>query len=541
MAGSLLAAALMAAGLFSAGLAVPALSQELPPGGTFIDDDGDVHEPNIEAIAAAEITNGCQPSRFCPNLPVTRAQMGSFLARALDLPIPSGNRFADVSGSHLGSINAIAEAGISLGCDPDGTLYCPDDFVTRAQMASFVARALELAATGSGPFTDVGGVHAANIAAIAEAGITLGCNPGGTLYCPLDLVSRAQMATFLTRGLGLTPLIPPPRGLPVAGNPNGNAAVPADGQAEDVSSPDHVVGSGTPASCTSEAFVAAVAAGGTIVFDCGPGEHTIALTETARVFNNADPDIVIDGGGLITLSGMSQRRIIYMNACDPDLVWTTPHCNDQDHPRLTVQNLTFVDGNSTGADPDGGGAIWARGGKLKVVNSRFFNNTCDGTGPDVGGAAIRAFDQSNDEPIYVVQSTFGGFEGLGNICSNGGAVSAIGVSYTIINSLFTHNEAIGWGANPAQGGTPGGGNGGAIYGDGNTFVYRIIDTVVEDNIANEGGGGIFFVSNNRTGNLYITDSELRRNPSLGFETTGYPGIFYLGSGPPIVTGSILEP
>ena len=156
--------------------------------------------------------------------------------------------------------------------------------------------------------------------------------------------------------------------------------MPLAAREADVSAPDIVIGSGTPESCSSAAFVAAVAQGGTIVFDCGPGNVTIELAETARVFNNANPDIVIDGGGLVTLSGMGQRRIIYMNACDPSLIWTTPHCNDQDHPRLTVQNLTFVDGNSQGADPDGGGAIWARGGRLKVVNSRFFNNVCDSTG-----------------------------------------------------------------------------------------------------------------------------------------------------------------
>ena len=190
--------------------------------------------------------------------------------------------------------------------------------------------------------------------------------------------------------------------------------------------------------------------------------------------------------------------------------------------------------------PDGGGAIWVRGGRFKVVNSRFFNNVCDASGPDVGGAAIRVFDQSDDLPVYIIQSTFGGAEGLGNVCSNGGGISAIGVSYTVINSLFTHNEAVGWGANPARSGTPGGGNGGAIYGDGNFFVYDIIDTVIEDNDANEGGGAVFFVSNDRSGHLFITDSELRRNPSLGFETSGYPGIFYLGDGPPIVIDSVLE-
>ena len=522
------------------GATMPLGAAELPPGGTFVDDDGSLHEPNIEAIAAAGITAGCDATHYCPGLPVTRAQMGSFITRALDLPIPTGNRFADVSGTHLEGINATAEAGISVGCNADGSLYCPNEHVSREQMASFLARVLGLSAPGPNPFVDVSGTHTVNIIAIAEAGITSGCDNSGILYCPRQSVTRAQMATFLTRALGLTPITPLPRGLPIAGNPNGTATVPAEAQAEDVSTADIVVGTGTPGSCTSAAFVSAVAQGGTIVFNCGPSEVTIELTETARVFNDANPDIVIDGGGLVILSGMGERRILYMNACDPDLVWTTSHCNDPDHPRLTVQNLTFVHGNSKGDDPDGGGAIWVRGGRFKVVNSRFFNNVCDDTGPDVGGAAIRAFDQSNDLPIYIVQRTFGGAEGLGNVCSNGGGISAIGVSYTIINSLFTDNEAIGWGANPAQSGTPGGGNGGAIYGDGNDFVYEIIDTVVEDNLANEGGGGVFFVSNDLTGHLIITDSQLRRNPSLGFETAGYPGIFYLGSGPPIVTNSIIE-
>ena len=111
---------------------------------------------------------------------------------------------------------------------------------------------------------------------------------------------------------------------------------------------------------------------------------------------------------------------------------------------------------------------------------------------------------------------------------------------TFINSLLTHNSATGWGANPQRPGTPGGGNGGAIANDGNTYTLTLIDTVIEDNVANEGGGGVFFVSNNRTGHLVITDSTLARNESLGFETPGYPGVFYLGSGPPIVSGSTLD-
>lgn len=335
------------------------------------------------------------------------------------------------------------------------------------------------------------------------------------------------------------PLTDPASG-PPAGNPDGECSVPADGRPMDVSTPRTVVGTGTPESCTSAAFVAAVAAGGVITFSCGPDPVVITLEETAKIVNDTGPDIVIDGGGLVTLSGAGNHRILYMNTCDQAQVWTTSHCDDQDHPRLSIQNITFVDGNASGEDPDGGGAIFVRGGRLRVVNARFFNNVCDEVGQDIAGGAIRAFDQSNDEPVFVVNSTFGGSPELGNRCSNGGALGSIGVSFTVLNSVFTYNEATGEGANPRRPGTPGGGNGGAIANDGNEFTLRLCGTEVTDNTANEGGGGVFFVSNNRTGHLNISDSLLCDNPSLGFETAGYPGIFVLADGDPNVSGSTLE-
>jgi len=325
---------------------------------------------------------------------------------------------------------------------------------------------------------------------------------------------------------------------PPTGNGDGTCNVPPEAQEEDVSTPDTVIGDGTPASCTSDAFVEAVARGGVITFDCGPDPVIITLDRTAKVFNDQNPDIVIDGGGKVTLSGGGRVRILYQDTCDADQVWTTPHCDDQDHPRLTVQNLTFVDGNAK-SEKRGGGAIFVRGGRLKVVNSRFFNNVCHDVGPDVGGGAVRVFDQYQDRPVYVVNSTFGG-EGVGNVCSNGGALSSIGVSYTVINSALTHNEAIGYGANPQDPGTPGGGSGGAIYNDGNTFTLTVCGTRIADNTANEGGGAIFFVSNNRTGSLVIEDSVLENNPSAGFETPGYPGIFVLANGDPQVTNSVIQ-
>jgi len=325
---------------------------------------------------------------------------------------------------------------------------------------------------------------------------------------------------------------------PPAGNGDGSCSVPTEGQEEDVSDPDAVIGDGTAASCTSDAFVEAVARGGVITFDCGPDPVVITLDQTAKVFNDQNPDVTIDGGGKVTLSGGGRVRILYQNTCDSDQVWTTSHCQDQDHPRLTVQNLTFVDGNAK-SEEEGGGAIFVRGGRFKAVNARFFNNVCHDTGPDVGGGAIRVFDQYQDRPVYIVNSTFGG-EGLGNVCSNGGALSSIGVSYTVVNSAFIGNEAIGFGANPQRGGTPGGGSGGAIYNDGNTFTLTVCGTRIANNIANEGGGAIFFVSNDRSGSLIIEDSNLENNPSAGFETEGYPGIFVLAKGDPQISNSTLQ-
>jgi len=332
---------------------------------------------------------------------------------------------------------------------------------------------------------------------------------------------------------------PIPDGPPV-GNPDGECGIPEGAGLEDSSNPTSVVGNGSPESCTGDAFIEAVAQGGIITFDCGPDPVTITLDRPAKVFNDTTPSIVIDGGGLVTLNGDNTTRILYMNTCDPDQVWTTPMCNNQDHPQLTVQNLTFRNANSKGeSEYDGGGAIWARGGRLKIVNSRFFNNVCADVGPDVGGAGIRVFDQYEDLPVYVVNSTFGGDEGYGNTCSNGGGISSIGVSWNIINSLFSHNHAIGNGGNPPQDGTPGGGSGGAIYNDGNTMTLDICGTRIEDNEVTTHGSAIFFVSNDHTGDIRIDRSVIINNIGGSWYPT-YPQISGHADTPILVTDSVIE-
>jgi hypothetical protein len=309
--------------------------------------------------------------------------------------------------------------------------------------------------------------------------------------------------------------------------------VPSAARPVDTRRPTRTVGRGTPASCTSAAVVKAVAAGGIITFDCGPAPVTITMTATAKV-RNASSQVVLDGGGRVTLSGAGERRILYMNTCDQAQGWTTSHCQDQDTPRLTIQNMAFTRGDSTGekAEGGGGGAVFVRGGRVKVINSRFTGNRCDRTGPDLGGAALRVLDQGGDQPVYVVGSTF-----TGGVCANGAALSSIGVSWTVLNSRFSGNSAVGRGANPARAGTPGGGSGGAVYMDGNAIRLILDGTMIENNRAAEGGGAVFFVSNDRTGTMTVRNSTLRRNRSDGFETPGLPGVFFLGARKPSVTGS----
>jgi len=325
-----------------------------------------------------------------------------------------------------------------------------------------------------------------------------------------------------------------------AGNPDGNYPVPADAGPEDVSTPDQVIGNGTPESCTCQAVVDAVAKGGRIVFNCGRNPITIKMDQPAKVFNDASTEVVIDGGGLVTLSGYGKTRILYMNTCDENQHWTTDHCQNQETPKLTVQNITFADGNSTSEKKyDGGGAIWIRGGRFKAVNCRFFNNGCDSLGADVGGGAIRVFSQYDNLPVYLVNCTFGGAAGYGNFGSNGGAISSIGVSWTIINSVFSYNRAIGNGGNPADSNTPGGGSGGAIYNDGNTMTLKVLGTIIEHNKVNAFGSAIFFVSNDHSGDILIDESTIQNNDG-GSWYPAYPGISMHSDTKCEVKNSIIE-
>ncbi len=309
------------------------------------------------------------------------------------------------------------------------------------------------------------------------------------------------------------------------GNPMGQCAVPAAAVAEDVSTPTTVVGDGTAASCVASAVVAAVQAGGVVTFNCGADPITITVPEI-QIFNDGgatkDGSVTIDGGGRVTLSGGGQNRILYQNTCDQALHYTTPHCQAQDAPHLVVQNIAFADGSAMATKSVlGGGALFVGGGTFKAYNVRVASSTQPNLEQDYAGGAIYTFNQAT-QPVYVVSSTFDGNSGC-----NGGAFGSIGTSWSIYNSVFSNNKTLGNGENPAKAGTPGGGLGGAIYNDGNSYTLTSCGTSFTNNTAAElGSGSIFQVVDDLMGDLVIDQSTFTGNSNTGsVQSAAHPSIY----------------
>ena len=176
--------------------------------GAFADSGGSVHEANIDAIATVGITLGCNPpdnDEFCGEDSLTREQMAAFLNRALNLP-DGPDAFTDDEDSIFeNDINALAAAGVTLGCNPPtNDQFCGTDPLTRGEMAAFAVRGLGVPSTGTDYFTDdEGSLFEPAINALAEAGVVVGCNPpDNDMYCPDRLITRAEQATFLARAFG---------------------------------------------------------------------------------------------------------------------------------------------------------------------------------------------------------------------------------------------------------------------------------------------------------------------------------------------------
>ena len=150
----------------------------------------------------------CGPGLLCPDRPIERWVIAVWLVRAVDGSDPVDRpvgRFGDVPSDVWWAthVERLAELGVTSGCG-DGSRFCPDDPVTRGQMATFLVRAFKLDAAGLAGFGDVSGHrHENSIRILAAEGITAGCSTDPLLYCPNRSVTRGQMATFLARALDL--------------------------------------------------------------------------------------------------------------------------------------------------------------------------------------------------------------------------------------------------------------------------------------------------------------------------------------------------
>ncbi len=165
----------------------------------FTDSGTSLFSQEIYWLYANGITTGCTETTYCPKGTVTREQMASFLVRMFRLPSTATDYFTDDNGNmHEGNINRLAAAAITTGCTST-TLFCPKDPVTRAQMASFIVRAAGFTTGGARNYfgDDNGNMHEPNINRAAAAGVASGC--GSYVYCPSGTVTREQMAAFLYR------------------------------------------------------------------------------------------------------------------------------------------------------------------------------------------------------------------------------------------------------------------------------------------------------------------------------------------------------
>jgi hypothetical protein len=173
----------------------------------FVDISGSVFLSAIEHLAAIGVTQGCNPPQntsYCPDNQVTRGQMAAFLSRAFDLPNTSTDYFRDDEGAfYEDAANRMAAAGLTTGCAPNR--YCGEQQIPRAQMAAMLTRGLNLPPGGGDQFVDDNASQFEGaINRVAAAGITFGCNPPqNNRFCPGDSVTRGQMAGFVRRTLDL--------------------------------------------------------------------------------------------------------------------------------------------------------------------------------------------------------------------------------------------------------------------------------------------------------------------------------------------------
>lgn len=237
--------------------------------------------------------------------------------------------------------------------------------------------------------------------------------------------------------------------------------------------------------CTETALRTTASSGGHITFDCGPVPVTISLNSPIEL--NTAVDTVIDGGGLVTISGQNTSRLFYKG-------WHNGY-----DITVTFQNIRMVNGKAPSGDEHSGGAFYGGhpGTRIHIINSTFENNsTRDIHTADNQGGAL--FVHNSYETII------SGSEFISNEAGSGGAFGGIATGLFIFNSRFGGNSAV---DNSTEGIVKG--HGGAIHLDGVTNSYNpssnrrvhICGSIFEDNTAIRGGGAMKVTVSDNKGTL----------------------------------------
>jgi predicted outer membrane repeat protein len=272
-----------------------------------------------------------------------------------------------------------------------------------------------------------------------------------------------------------------------------------------------VLGNGTPGSVSTAQIQAALNAGGAITFNIGASPTTITVTQTLI----ASRETVLDGGGLVTLSGGNARRIL--SIINPNPAENAPLF------RVTLQNINLIDATIN----DGrGGAIYKEHDfefphkvSLKLLNCRFEGNDAplDGSSQDDGGGAFYG--------ELLNRIDVGNCQFINNTGSNGGALYSLGsLRLNIVDSQFSNNSAIGTGGNPGNGG-----NAGALGVDGGARLVDVCRTRFVNNQSNAFGAGFFSVMYDQQSRTRFEDVEFRGNVQLG--ASQHTGGAYIQDGP----------
>ena len=316
-------------------------------------------------------------------------------------------------------------------------------------------------------------------------------------------------------------------GSPMTSQPAVAATPPADIEATPYVL-QGVVGDGTPGSCTEAALDTALAGGGTVTFNCGGAPHTITLTNAKTI----TADTLVDGEGLITLSGGSATRLFRVNADATLALYNITLSESYSNAdggaiynalggKLIIDNSTLRD-NQTSSSFSGGAIVSY--GPLTITNSLFENNQ--------GGSGGAVYPRWGEAIVYISNTVFRNNQALSDASGYGGALLLWdGPKVNIVDSLFESNQARFGGAiyslvnstlrleqttlvdNSAAA------HGGALY---NQATLALIESEVLDNSAFYAGGGLF----NMGGTVYVEGSRFYNNVLTNIGGESYGGGIY---------------